>query len=294
MEVDIRIFIQSNETVLYDGAKGTTLGKFIEPGQVTDILNITNPTVVTDLHKAYVDAGSVIIETNTFQGSVPTMTRVGFGSRVYDINYEAARLARVAAGKRAYVVGVVGPTGELLDPLGDITFEGLKEAFRPQILGLLDGGAHIIHIETMSYIEEAEAAIQVVRQYNEKIPIMVTFTFDLKPRGFYTMMGIAPQRLITLSDEYGLLAYGANCGIGPDSADKLVKELRGNRNDALLVMKLNAGKPELINDITVYPGTPEDMALYALEMKQLGVKMIGACCGSTPKHVKAMGEALGI
>lgn len=286
--------VKENRPILGDGAKGTFLVPFVEnPGEPTDLLNLYKPQVVIDALRKYVDAGSQLIQTNTFRGNFIALGMFGMGDKVFEINLRGAELAREAAGKNIYVAGDIGPTGAYLEPAGDYRFEQFVKAFKPQVQGLLKGGVDLFHIETMAGIQEVLAAVTAIRNESPDIPIMATMTFEEKPKGFSTRDGINPAILRTLADEKGLLAYGANCGTGPDGASKLVEQLKGDDGgNRVLVMKLNAGLPVLVDDVIVYPKTPDDMAGHALLMYDLGVKIIGACCGSTPAHIEAMAEAL--
>jgi 5-methyltetrahydrofolate--homocysteine methyltransferase len=280
---------------VYDGAKGTFLNPLLDnPSIPTDWLNIIKPDKVEAAIKAYVDAGSQMVQTNTFCANTARLGQSGLATRTYDINLFGAQIAIRATNGLVYVAGDIGPTGVFhVDQGGDFTTKQFIEAYEPQVQGLIDGGVHLIHIETMMSLIELQIVIETVRAINPSIPIIATMTFSRNPRGeFRTLMGVQPSQLITLSDQYGILARGANCGMGPEGADILVEQLRGNNPNAILVMKLNAGLPIIIKEKTVYPATPSEMATHALLMKELGVRIIGTCCGSSPAYIEAIANAL--
>ena len=278
--------------LIYDAAKGTNLALFVEKhGDPTDLLNLSNPEAVFNLHRQFVEAGAQMLETNTFRANAFTM-----GDKAFELSRLGAQIARSAAGDNVYVAGVMGPTAKLLKPNGPMTDVECIAAFTPQVKGLLSqGNVDLIHIETMYDLPEILLGIQAVRAVNPDIPIMVTMTFEQQsPKGMRTMMGQRPSQLVTLADQNGLLAYGANCGKGLMGLEDIVNELREGHPDAVIVTKMNAGIPHLDIDTEqeVYPGTPADMADYALKMRDLGVGIIGACCGNTPKHLEAIAGAL--
>ncbi len=286
--------VLSPKPIVYDGSKGVYLSdKVPHPGDPTDILNLISPDIVRQVHKQYIQAGSELIQTNTFCANALRLSLSNLADRTYEINMLGAKIAKSVAKDKVYVAGDIGPTGHLLTPYGDYTQAQFVQAFIPQVRGLIDGAVDVIHIETMSAPEEVAAAIQAVKEVNPKFPIMVTMTFDKPtPKGMRTMMGAGPADLITLSDQNGLLAYGANCGIGLLNVDTLVAELRNNNPHAVLVTKFNAGQPTMIDSVPVYPENPDSMAQHALRMYDMGVKIIGACCGSTPAHIEAMANIL--
>ena len=296
----VEVFFEQKRTDLYDGAHGTFLAPFVEPGTPPDLLNLTSDgrAHVADLAKAYYDAGAVMSQTNTFRGNMCALGRYGLDERdVYQLNLLSAQTLRSVAGSTRYVAGDIGPTGLLLasDRVGDAYEYEVREAVRPQVKGLLDGGADVLHIETQSSAAEVQAIIEEIRATRRGTPIIVTMTFERRnsTRPFRTqVIGKGTGDLVALADEYGLLAYGANCGLGPDGSGELVDQLRREHPDAVLVMKLNAGMPIMVNDQEVYPKSPSDMGHFALQMADMGVRLVGACCGSTPEHIQAMNDAL--
>lgn len=279
----------NNSPILYDGAKGTLLAPYVsKPGELTDLLNLTKPEIVRKIHQRYIDAGSQLIETNTFCSNA-----VYLGNKSYAVSRSGAEIARSVAEDNIYVAGDVGPTGKFLKPLGSMSADECKQAFLPQIKGLIDGRVDLIHLETMYDPKELLLAIKTIREINPEIPIMATMSFNkTSPMGMRTMMGTKPEELVAIADQNNLLAYGANCGKGLLGIESLVKELLDGHPNAIIVTKMNAGLPRMEKMQEVYPGTPKEMAEHALKMYDLGVRIIGACCGSSPQHIEAMANTL--
>ena len=243
---------------------------------------------VQSVHRGYVEAGSQIILTNSFGGSRYRLGMHGLENEVRELNRLAAELAREVAGDEIVVGGSMGPTGEFLAPLGTATFDDLKDAFAEQAAGLVEGGVDYLHVETMSALEEVHAAIEGIRSVTDR-PIVATMTFDTH---YHTMMGVSPKQAVQAIGQWGVVALGANCGNGPEEIIRVIGEMKEVAPDAPLVAKANAGLPRLVHGRTIYDATPEDMADYARKVMEIGVKIVGACCGSTPAHVKAMRKAV--
>jgi 5-methyltetrahydrofolate--homocysteine methyltransferase len=187
------------------------------------------------------------------------------------------------------VAGSVGPTGEILFPMGTRSIEEAQEAFAEQAAGLAEGGVDFFLVETMSSLEEVQAAVEGIRS-TSNLPVAVTMTFDTR---YHTMMGVSPVQALNTIYALGVRAIGANCGNGPAEIERVISEMAAVKpDDVYLIAQSNAGLPKWEKGRISYDGTPEIMAAYAQKMKEIGVKYIGACCGSTPVHIKAMGEAL--
>jgi 5-methyltetrahydrofolate--homocysteine methyltransferase len=187
-------------------------------------------------------------------------------------------------------MGDIGPSGELMEPMGILTIDSAKEIFAEQIKGLVAGGVDGILIETMSDLSEVEAAVKAAQEVAPGLPIAVTFSFDTNLR---TMMGVKPEMAVKTISALGVRLIGANCGRGTDEMKIIAQELTSARHPGTFIMtQSNAGLPKLHGDEFIYDGTPEEMAKYAQEMKSFGVNVIGSCCGSTPVHTKAISEAV--
>jgi len=282
--------------VLYDGSKGVYLAARLagvgrSPGDASEWLNLLSPEAVRQVHREYIDAGSQIIQTNTFNGNRLRLEAYGLGDRVREVNLTAAQVAREAAGDDVLVAGVIGPSGKLL-AMGEVDERALVDAFAEQAAALVEGGVDLFHVETMSDLAEARAAVEGVRRASDR-PLLLTMSFDTgKPEALRTMMGVTPAQLVEAAQEMGVFGLGANCGRGLEGYQEVVRALADARPEGVLVAKLNAGIPRMEGGQVVYDGTPERMAAYSLWCAGNGVGIIGACCGSTPRHIEAMARAL--
>lgn len=287
--------LASGGTILADGAMGTMLiAAGLQPGDPPEVWNLTQPDVVRRIHRAYLDAGSQVLLTNTFGASRLRLGLHGIERRAAELNQMAAILLRAevnAAGSSALVAGDIGPSGSLMAPLGTLEHAQAADAFAEQAAALVAGGVDVIWIETMSDLEEVRAAIDGVRRVAPSVPLIATMTFDTRGR---TMMGVRPEEAVAALTDWGADAVGGNCGNGPDELIPVIAQMRAAAPAALLVGKSNAGMPRNVDGRLVYEAQPAAMAESALEMRTAGARIIGGCCGSTPGHVAAMAAALGI
>lgn len=289
-------FLTRNQAfVLADGAMGTMLhAAGLTSGGAPEEWNVERPDVIKGIHQAYVDAGSQIITTNTFGGNRFRLALHNNESRVRELNVAAARIAREvadAAPREVLVAGDIGPSGEILFPLGTRQPEEVRDAFAEQAAALAEGGVDFFLIETMSALEEVTAAVEGIKSATD-LPIAATMTFDTH---FRTMMGVKPAQAVSALYDLGIIVMGANCGNGPDEIERVVTDLAAAKPQGVyLIAQSNAGLPKWKNKEVHYDGSPEVMADYALKMRALGVNVLGACCGSTPDHIRAMREALGL
>jgi 5-methyltetrahydrofolate--homocysteine methyltransferase len=281
--------------ILADGAMGTMLfAAGLQFGDPPEVWNLSQPEVVRRVQRGYLEAGSRIVMTNTFGGNRLRLQLHGLEDRVAELNRTAAIILRAevdAAGGRALVAGDIGPTGEIMAPLGTLSDEEAVDVFAEQAAALIAGGVDVIWIETMSHLSEIRAAVQGVRQVSAGIPVIATMTFDT--RG-HTMMGVSPEQAVTSLAALGVDAIGGNCGNGPDELLPVIERMRAVSPDVTLVAKSNAGMPELVDMRAVYRADPATMAEAGIAFQAAGARIIGACCGSTPAHLKAMAEALAI
>ena len=279
--------------ILADGAMGTMLfSAGLQFGDPPEVWNLSHPDVVRRIQRGYLEAGSRIILTNTFGGNRLRLRLHGLQDRVAELNQTAAILARAevdAAGRRALVAGDIGPSGEIVAPLGTLEYASAVDVFAEQAAALVAGGVDVIWIETMSDLQEIKAAIEGVRRVAPAIPLIATMTFDT--RGF-TMMGVSPEQAVEALSAWGADAIGGNCGNGPDEMLTVIERMHAAAPEALLVAKSNAGMPELIDMQAVYRADPPTMAGQGLAMRQAGARIIGGCCGSTPAHLAAIAELL--
>jgi 5-methyltetrahydrofolate--homocysteine methyltransferase len=301
---------------LLDGAMGTQLiARGIEAGVCSDYLNIESPDIIFEIHQAYFRAGSDAVLTNTFGANKYALARHGLSDKVKEINTAAAKIARRAAGAGKYVLGDIGPSGDFLQPLGNLEPEELKNAFAEQAEALLAGGVDGFIIETETSLDEATIAVEAVKQASRDLPVFVSFAFDRVAGDFRTMMGVDIKSAATKMVSLGVDAVGFNCGaVSLDEyvtlAEEFAKLLAGKSDVAvpatakqtpniklgakrvLLLAEPNAGKPELVDGRTVYKVTPEDFAAAAEKIYSAGVNIIGGCCGTTPEHIRALAERL--
>ena len=279
------------ELLLSDGATGTYLQNHgLEPGGCPEEFNVSHPQVVQGMAHAYFEAGSDMVLTDSFGGSKFMLKKYGYGDRVREFNKLAAQHARSQAPPGRHVVGSVGPTGEFLEPLGEVSEAEMYDAFVEQITALEEGGADAVVFETMTALEEATLAIKAAKE-NTKLIVISTMVFDKGPRGFFTMMGVTPERSVKELQEAGADIVGANCGNGIEVMVELARELR-QATDGYLLVHSNAGIPSIKDGQIVYPETPEFMAEGFEKLADIGVNILGGCCGTGPEHIRALAKAL--
>jgi 5-methyltetrahydrofolate--homocysteine methyltransferase len=283
---------------LLDGAMGTQLiARGVEVGTCNDYLNISSPDIVCDVHRAYVQAGSDAVITNTFGANKYTLARHGLADEVAGINDAGARIARQAATEDNYVLGDVGPCGEFLEPLGTLKADELRDAFARQAEALVAGGVDGLLIETMTALDEVTVAVEAVKSVSGGLPVLASMSFDKAGDSFKTMMGVgveaAAEKLVSL----GVDAIGFNCGTATlaeyvELAQNLVAAVRASSNDIIVFAESNAGKPELVGDEAVYKVSPDEFAAAAAKIHSAGVSVIGGCCGTSPAHIEAVAKLM--
>ena len=289
MRIPILQRLASGDVLIADGATGTML---LEAGLPTGIPGeawvLERPEEIMKLHRAYVEAGSQIILTTTFGGTRARLKAAGLDVQVAEVNRRAAELARQVAGDDRYVGGDIGPTGEMMAPIGPLTYEAAVELFAEQSQALAAGGADCIYVETMSDLNEAKAAVEGARQACD-LPVFCTFSFDTHGR---TSMGVSPTQAAQAMAELGVPVTGANCGHAPEEVLDFLPQMRQAAPEAYLIAKPNAGLPRLVKRQVVYDATPQRMAELALRYVELGARIVGACCGSSPEHIADIREAV--
>lgn len=274
-----------------DGATGTYLQeRGLEPGGCPEELNISKPDLIRQMAKDYFDAGSDMVLTNSFGGNKFMLNKYGYREKLRQINKLAAQHARDSASPDQYVVGSVGPTGEFIEPLGPVSPDEMFDSFVEQVTALEEGGADAVVIETMTALEEATLAIKAARD-NTKLAVMATMTFDPGPRGFFTMMGVSPERAANELGNAGAHVIGANCGNGIDNMIKIARLIR-ETTDVYTIIHSNAGMPVIVKGQIVYPETPEYMAERFVTLIDIGIDIVGGCCGTTPNHIRALSDIL--
>jgi 5-methyltetrahydrofolate--homocysteine methyltransferase len=289
----LTLLLASKGVLLADGATGTTLFDMgLTSGDSPEIWNAEKPEKITKLHQGFVDAGSDIILTNSFGGTRHRLKLHDAQDRVHELNRLAGEIARHvadSADRPIIVAGSVGPTGELLEPLGSLTYDAAVDAFTEQMEGLKAGGVDILWIETMSSADEMRAAGQAAS--NVAMPYVVTASFDTAGK---TMMGLSPRDFHQVFEDTNLqpLAIGANCGVGASDLLSAILDMSEANPNAILVAKANCGIPVVKGEKVEYTGTPELMSQYACLAIDAGSKIIGGCCGTSCNHIAAMRRAI--
>jgi 5-methyltetrahydrofolate--homocysteine methyltransferase len=282
----------ANTPVVVDGGMGTLLQeRGLVGGGAGELWNVEHPDAIRKIHTEYAEAGAHILTTNTFGGTEPRLAMHGLGDRVHEVNQAAAAIAHeVAQQHNAFVAGDLGPTGELMFPMGTMDDAQASALFEAQLRALVEGGIDLIVIETMSDLAEVRAAIAAAKAVAPELPIIATLSFDTN---LHTMMGVAPAQAVTELAESGVDAVGANCGRGLAELEAILTAMVDVRPEGLLLVgQSNAGLPHLVGDRFVYDATVDDMAEHAVRLKDLGVDVIGSCCGSTPAFTSAIRDAV--
>lgn len=285
MERDFRRALRERPLV-FDGATGTMLQRLgMKPGGCPDELCLTAPEMVGRVHSAYAGCGADVLTTNTFGANRVKLREYGLEARLREINVAAARCAREAAGAERFVAGDMGPTGEFVEPVGELDFDAAVEIFTEQAEALREGGADLIIIETMMDLKELKAAVIAARSTG--LPVAATMTFDETMR---TVLGTPPESFAIVAEALGVDLLGANCSLGIEGIFKALEAMR--RVTAVpFIAQPNAGLPELRGTETVFPATPGEMAAYVPRLTEVGVRVLGGCCGTTPEHISAMAGA---
>ena len=287
-----RTRVDRGEVVLADGAIGSLLmARGLAAGAAPESLNLTQPQVLEEIARLYLDAGAEIIQTNTFGASPLKLANYALAGEAAAINQNAVAAVRRAVGERAYVSASCGPSGRILKPFGDTEAEALYESFRTQMQAVIAAGADIVCVETMSDINEARLAVQAARSVSASIPLMATMTFEATPRGYFTIMGVSIAAACSELAKAGADLIGSNCGNGSAQMVAIAREFK-KISKLPLVIQANAGVPELRQGRVHYPETPEFMAGKGRELVAAGVSVLGGCCGTTPEHTRAMRRAL--
>ncbi|MFC1555820.1 homocysteine S-methyltransferase family protein [candidate division KSB1 bacterium] len=281
----------NNGNILFsDGAFGTLLfDKGLEPGACPDELNLSNPGILQEIARAYIDAGSDIIHTGTFGSSPMKLAEYGLEDKTAEINRTAVAIFKEIAGDTTLISASVGPSGKILKPYGDADPELLYEGYLRQMEALISAGVDCITIETMTDLSEAVLPIKAAKTISKDIPVIATMTFDKIPRGFFTVMGVDIKAAAEGLKDAGADVIGSNCGNGIDIMVEIARVFK-NAADIPVMIQSNAGIPQLQDGKVFYPESAEYFAEKTSELIEAGVAIIGGCCGSTPEHIKAMKE----
>ena len=284
--------LKNGRTLVADGAWGTALqAKGMKGGECPELWNAEHPEKVLEIARSYINAGSNLIETNTFGGNRYKLEYYGLGDQIFELNKTGAEISRKAAGDDNWVMASIGPTGKMT-VMGDVTEKDFYRVFKEQSVALAAGGADAIIVETMSAIDEAVAAVKAAKE-NTALEVICTFTFEPTVQGEYrTMMGVSPAEASIAAVNAGADIVGANCGKGYEGMTQIIEEIKSVLPEIPVIIQANAGLPELIDGVSVFPATPEEMAGENNLWIKAGVNIIGGCCGTTDRHIHAIRKAL--
>jgi homocysteine S-methyltransferase len=272
--------------ILCDGAMGTLLDLYGFDEKPHEIQNLKNPDVVERIHREYISAGSEIIEANTFSANRFRLSQFHLEDKIKEINLAGVEIAKRAAGDSVYVAGSVGPTGKILEPIGKVKRQAVRDAFKEQIEILLQGGVDVIMLETFVSLQELDEAIAAAKE-TTNLPIIAQKAFA---EDGAILSGSFPVEVVEHMIEQGVDVVGANCTVGPQRMFSIIRNI--HKDGVVLSAQPAAGIPTLLDGRSIYHTTPEYLAQYARELVESGVTLIGACCGSTPAHIKAIADAI--
>ncbi len=278
--------IKCGEILVSDGAWGTFLHrKGLQPGECPELWNVTHREDVLDIARSYILAGTDMIETNSFGGSLFKLDHYGLSDRIVELNEAAAAISREAAGNDHFVLGSIGPTGKIL-MMGEITESQLFDNFKIQSEALQKGGSDAICVETMSALDEACLAVKAAKE-NSDLEVICTMTFEKTVSGEYrTMMGVSPAEMVPALLDAGADIIGTNCGNGMARMVDIVREIRSVDSNIPILVHANAGAPVVRDGETVFPESPEETAGYVEALIEAGANIVGGCCGTTPEHIR--------
>jgi methionine synthase I (cobalamin-dependent)/5,10-methylenetetrahydrofolate reductase len=275
--------------LIADGAMGTVLyAKGVYINKSYDEVNLTQPEMVMEVHRAYIKAGSEVIETNTFGANPVRLARHGLEDRTEELNRRAAEIAMEASGGAATVVGAIGPLGIRIEPWGPTSLEEAEAHFRRQIHGLMEGGVRDFQLETFGDINEAHAAMRAVRALSPDGTLIVQMTVDREGSGQF---GTSPEDFGRRLDAWGADVIGVNCSVGPSAMLTVLERLR-EVTDKPLSVQPNAGPPHVLDGRTLYLCTPDYLEKFARRFVEAGARLLGGCCGTTPDHIRALAKAV--
>jgi len=278
--------------LIFDGAMGSILiNKGISGGEAPELWNLKHPDIIMDIHQAYYDAGAHVASANTFGASAIKLKKMGVTQSVEELNRTGVQLARKVCGRGQYVAGELGSLGDMLQPMGPVSFDEAVDCFAQQASFLEDEGVDVFLIETIFDINIALAAIKAVRSVSDK-PVFCSLTFKKMKTGFFTIFGNNPKDSMKSLVDAGASAVGANCSMGSETMIELANEIKNSVSVPVIIMP-NAGMPEPLKDNTVF--YPEDKIYFAnniKRIKELGVEIVGGCCGTTPEYIKQIKKTI--
>jgi 5-methyltetrahydrofolate--homocysteine methyltransferase len=284
--------LKRGEVLVGDGAWGTQLMlRGLPPGEPPEWFALHEPETIEEVARLYVEAGADLVTTDTFGGTSFRLKLHGLDGERERVNRQAVEAVKRAVGGRALVSASVGPCGQLLEPYGELSPDAVEEAFAEQIAVLASAGADVLCIETMGDLTEATRAVKAAKAKAPAVPVMATMTFERTPRGYFTVMGVSVERAVAGLEAAGADVVGSNCGTGIEDMIEVARAMARATRLPLLIQP-NAGLPESRDGQVVYNQTPETMAARVPELLDLGVAIVGGCCGTTPAHIRAIRRAV--
>ena len=280
------------EGLVMDGGMGSMLiARGLAGGEVAEAWNLTRPDEIGAVHQAYFDAGADVATVNSFGASAMKLRQMGVSQSMEAVNRAAVRIAREVCGPEQYVAGDIGALGEMLAPMGSVTFDQAVDGFSEQAAFLEEEGVDFFMIETIFDLNLALAAVKAVRSVSEK-PVFCTLTFKETPKGFFTIMGNAPEKSMNALVDAGASAVGANCSMGSDTMVELAGRIRESTAVPVIIQP-NAGMPQAGPDnLVIYPESKAFFADNIKKIKDLGVEIVGGCCGTTPDYIRKIKETI--
>jgi len=270
--------------VLFDGGMGSLLiARGLTLGEAPELWNVDRPEVVRDAHRAYFDAGSDVVTTNTFGGTGLKRGAKGLADRMEELNRAGAEVALSVRPDGRFVAGDLGPTGKVTGLPGEVSAESLRASFADQARTLAGAGVDLLIVETMYDLEEARAAVSAAVETG--LPVVATMTFERKPRGYFTLMGNCPEECVSALEKAGASVVGVNCTLGPEDMLDLLSAIRPLTTLPLLAQP-NAGQPTLVDGEAVYSAAPDVFARQVRRLVEEGADLVGGCCGTTPEFVR--------
>jgi len=284
--------LKRGDVLVGDGAWGTQLmQRGLPADQPPEWFALEKPETIEEVARLYVEAGADLVTTDTFGGTSFRLRLHGLDGERERVNRQAVEAVKRAVGGRSLVSGSVGPSGRLLEPIGDTSPDAVEEAFAEQIAALASAGADVLCVETMGDLTEATRAVKAARSVAPGVPVMATMTFEPTPRGYFTVMGVSVEKAVAGLEAAGADVVGSNCGTGIGDMVGVARQMvRATRLP--LIIQPNAGLPESRDGAVVYNETPEAMAARVPELLDLGVSIVGGCCGTAPEHIRAIRKAV--
>jgi 5-methyltetrahydrofolate--homocysteine methyltransferase len=284
--------LNRGDVLVGDGAWGTQLmQRGLPAGQPPEWFALDRPEVIEEVARLYLAAGADLVTTDTFGGTSFRLKLHGLDGERERVNRQAVEAVKRAVGGRALVSGSVGPSGQLLEPYGELSPDAVEEAFAEQVQALASAGADVLCIETMGDLTEATRAVKAAKDVAPGVPVMATMTFEPTPRGYFTVMGVSVEKAVAGLEAAGADVVGSNCGTGIEDMVSIARAMTRATRLPLLIQP-NAGLPQSREGQVVYDETPETMAARVPELLDLGVVIVGGCCGTTPDHIRAIRRAV--